>query len=189
MFKKISHIILCVAVLSLCGCASTKDFHYYHAEHSYKVKGHFDEVWAEMIDYVAESNYEITNLEKESGIITISPCKFKAAFQIKGEQNNEYYYAVQYNRKYKGKKLYVVSHWNIRVKPLTHWVTQISVNLLDNGKVIMVDNDGKETELDLANQPTGRFEKLTLYAILDNLRKMSIYQEEFNWREYNGESN
>ena len=53
----------------------------------------------------------------------------------------------------------------------------------------MVDNDGKETELDLANQPTGRFEKLTLYAILDNLRKMSIYQEEFNWREYNGESN
>lgn len=189
MPKKLSYMILSVAVLSLCGCASTKDFHYYHTEHSYKIKADFDDVWEEVIDYVAENNYEITNLEKESGIITISPCKFKATFQVKGLQDNNYYYAVQNYPKYKKNKLYVVSHWNIRVKPLTHWVTQISVNLLDNGRVIMIDDNGKETSLDLANQPTGKFEKMTLYSILDNLRKTSVYEEEFDWSNYHGESN
>ena len=129
---------------------------------------------------------QITNLEKESGIITISPCRFKAAFQVKGMQNNNYYYAVQNYPKYKKKDLYVISNWNIRVKPINHYVTKISVNLLDNGRVIAIDDDKKQTELDLANQSTGTFEKKILYQILDNLRKRNF--DEYDWRYYEGEN-
>ena len=95
-----------ILALLLASCSTTKDFHLYQRDHSFKVKAEFDQVWEEVIDYVAESNYEITNLEKESGIITISPCRFKAAFQVKGRQNNNYYYAVQNYPKYKKKDLY-----------------------------------------------------------------------------------
>lgn len=185
--KKGLFIPICVALFGLCSCSTTKDFHRYSAENSYRVRADFDQTWEEVIDYVAECNYEITNLEKESGIITIRPCKFKAAFQIKGRQDYNYYYSVQYYPKYKDKKLYVISNWNIRVKPINHWITEISVNLLDNGEVIMIEDNKKETVLDLANQSTGRFEKMTLYSILDNLRETSV--EEFDWKNYRGESN
>lgn len=185
MKKYILFLCACIA-LFLSSCSTTKDFHYYGSEHSFKVKAEFDQVWEEVIDYVAESNYEITNLEKESGIITISRCRFKAAFQVKGRQNNNYYYAVQNYPKYKDKKLYVVSNWNIRVKPINHWVSKISVNLLDNGEVIAIDKDKKETVLDLSNQSTGIFEKMILYQILDNLRKRNF--DGYDWSEYNGEN-
>lgn len=182
-FKIYAGLIL---ALLLASCSTTKDFHLYQSDHSFKVKAEFDQVWEEVIDYVAESNYEITNLEKESGIITISPCRFKAAFQVKGMQNNNYYYAVQNYPKYKKKDLYVISNWNIRVKPINHYVTKISVNLLDNGRVIAIDDDKKQIELDLANQSTGMFEKKILYQILDNLRKRNF--DEYDWRYYEGEN-
>lgn len=186
MKKYIKLYICAVCVILMSACSSTKDFHLYKSEHSYKVKAEFDQVWEEVIDYVAESNYEITNLEKESGIITISPCMFKAAFQVKGIQNDDYYYAVQNYPKYKKKDLYVVSNWNIRVKPINHYVTKISVNLLDNGKVLVFDDDKKEIELKLVNQSTGTFEKKILYQILDNLRKRNV--DEYDWRYYEGEN-
>ena len=167
-------------------CSTTKDFHHYQSEHSYKVKAHYDQVWEEVIDYVAESNYNITNLEKESGIITISPCRFKAAFQVKGSQDDTYYYSVQNYPKYNDRKLYVVSNWNIRVKPISHYVTKISVNLLTNGEVIAVDKDKKETRLELSNQSTGTFEKMILYQILDNLRKRNF--DEYDYGAYTGEN-
>lgn len=184
--KVLSYMSAAVILLMAAGCSTTKDFHHYQSEHSYKVKAHYDQVWEEVIDYVAESNYNITNLEKESGIITISPCRFKAAFQVKGNQDNAFYYSVQNYPKHKDKRLYVISNWNIRVKPISHFVTKISVNLLDNGEVVAIDKDKKETRLDLSNQSTGTFEKMILYQILDNLRKRNF--DEYDYSAYTGEN-
>lgn len=61
-FKTYAGLIL---TLLLTSCSTTKDFHLYQSDHSFKVKAEFDQVWEEVIDYVAESNYEITNLEKK----------------------------------------------------------------------------------------------------------------------------
>lgn len=178
--------VLAAALFALSSCAGLKDFHQYRAEHSFKVKAEFDDVWEEVIDYVSENNYEITNIEKESGLITIKPCRFKASFQVKGKQNNMYYYAVQNYPKYKKCKLYVVGNWNIRVKPVDHWVTRINVNLVDNGEVIAVDKDKKEYKLELSNQSTGTFEKMIMYNILDNLRKRDF--DIYDYSEYDGEN-
>lgn len=57
----------------LTGCSSTKDFHSYRSDKTYIIDTDYDQVWDEVIDYVSERNYEITNIEKESGLITIKP--------------------------------------------------------------------------------------------------------------------
>lgn len=177
-------LYLCCGLV-LCGCSSVKDFHTYKTDNTFKLKAEFEDVWEEVIDYVATSNYEITNIEKASGLITIIPCSFKAAYQIKGKQDDNYYYAVQYYRKYKNNPVYVVSNWNIHVKPIDHYTTSISVNLLNNGKVVIVDKD-KEINVNLANHTTGTFEKSVLYNIMDNLRKKET--DVYDWKQYTGES-
>lgn len=184
MKKYVKYIIL---ILVLSSCNTTKDFHRYNVDTSFDIKADYDCVWDEIIDYVSECNFEITNIEKESGLITIKPCQFKACFQIKGYQNKDYYYTVQNCPKYKSYQLFVVSNWNIRVRRINHWVTRVNVNLIENGKVIATNNK-EGVSLNLYNNTTGTFEKNIKYEILDRLRKNSFMYED-NYINYNGESN
>lgn len=178
------YVLLPMAVM-LCGCSSVRDYHYYPAERTYRVKADFDATWDAAIDYVSEKNYNVTNVEKESGIITIAPNRFTAAMQNRGYNDGRYSYSVQYNRECKGKRLFVIGNWNIRIKSADHWHTDITINIPENGYLVMVDKHGRSEDVAYPFRSTGSFEKGTYYGILS---KIVFDEDEEDWSNYDGES-
>lgn len=170
-------VVFCVIVL-FGACSSVNGFHGYDVENSFKVRGSYDEVWDGVVSYVSSCNYKITSIEKESGIISVGACRFKACVMGYGLKGMDYYYVIEDCGKYRGETLYVTSNWNIRVKKVSEYVQVISINLSDNSRVI-IDNSGKRKKKDevimgLKNQSTGIFERKVLRSILDELRKGGV---------------
>lgn len=172
--KKVVLIIMVVSVMLLTGC-STKQFIAYQPERSFNVNAPFDKTWTAVIEYAASHNYTITNVEKESGIITMQTSLFKAAVQKKGVVDRNYYYTVERSKKLKGKdNLFVESNFNIHVKKLSESTCNVTVNLRDNGKVVSIDKKEKRKTFKANNLSTGTFEKNTIHEIMDNLRIQDV---------------
>lgn len=159
-------------------CSSARGLQGFDVENSFKVHGSYDDVWDGVIGYISSCNYKVTSIEKESGIISIGACRFKACVQGYGVRGMDYYYIIEDCGKYRGESLYVTSNWNIRVKKVSDYVQIISINLSDNSRVV-IDNSEKRKKKDevitgLDNQSTGIFERKVLRSILDELRKGGV---------------
>lgn len=180
-------IVLCVIAL-LTSCKTTKDYHDYSYQKSFELRYDYDDVWNQVVDIVADKNYVVTNIEKESGIITMQAYSFNASMQKNGINSKDSYYSVQYDRGLRNKKLYVIGNWNIRVKRVNDWITQISVNLTENGKVMYKETNGTKKYINKPNRSTGKFEKQLLYMILDKIRINDLNYDRLENYEYSGEN-
>lgn len=128
-----------------------------------------DSVWSSLIDYVAQSGYRVTAIDKSSGLLMSTMDSIKWTFE--NEQmlpNKPDRYVVVGMITVGGNTIRpdkVKGDWNVRIKPNANGGTSINVNLLNlQGWVTERTRQGNNT-LIFDCRSTGSFERMIAEAI------------------------